>query len=134
MRIAKKCALIFVFFNEKKIKKDLDDFWHRKLTLKVKFWHQLAKFNDFIWPQLLFSQKLFKFCTLHWKLHYRYCHIYRIIEVLDIGSLCRIGAILEMEPMFLQYLTDPLTQVFYICVGFWLLAHSTRDLSQAEKK
>ena len=24
--------------------------------------------------------------------------------------------------------------VLYICVGFWLLAHLTRDLSQAEKK
>ena len=27
-----------------------------------------------------------------------------------------------------------LTWVLYICVGFWLLAHLTRDLSQAEKK
>jgi hypothetical protein len=27
-----------------------------------------------------------------------------------------------------------MTMVLYICVGFWLLAHSTRDLSQAEKK
>ena len=24
--------------------------------------------------------------------------------------------------------------VLYICVGFWLLAHLTRDLSQAERK
>ena len=31
-----------VFFNEKKIKKDSDDFWHRKLTLKVKFGHFLT--------------------------------------------------------------------------------------------
>ena len=25
------------------------------------------------------------------------------------------------------------TKILYICVGFWLLAHLTRDLSQAEK-
>jgi hypothetical protein len=27
-----------------------------------------------------------------------------------------------------------LIKILYICVGFWLLAHLTRDLSQAEKK
>ena len=26
---------------KKKIEKDSDNFWHRKLTLKVKFWHFL---------------------------------------------------------------------------------------------
>ena len=31
--------IALVFFNEKKIEKDSDDFWHRKLTLKVKHWH-----------------------------------------------------------------------------------------------
>ena len=30
------------YFNEKKIEKDSDDFWHRKLTLKVTFWHFLT--------------------------------------------------------------------------------------------
>ena len=34
----KKCALKFVFFNEKKNQKDLDDFLCRKLTFKVRFW------------------------------------------------------------------------------------------------
>ena len=37
----KKCAPKLIFFNEKKIEKDCDDFWHGKLTLKVKFWHFL---------------------------------------------------------------------------------------------
>ena len=36
----KKCAPKLVFINEKKIEKD--DFLHRKLTLKVKFWHFLT--------------------------------------------------------------------------------------------
>ena len=42
----KKCASKFVFFNEKKNEKESDDFWHRKLTLKVHFSHiadKLAK-------------------------------------------------------------------------------------------
>ena len=35
-----KCAPKLVFFNEQKIEKDSDDFWHRKL--KVKVWHFLT--------------------------------------------------------------------------------------------
>ena len=42
MSIYKKCALKLVFFNEKKIDKDSDDFCCRKLTVKVKFWHFLT--------------------------------------------------------------------------------------------
>ena len=32
----KKCTPKLRFFNEKKIEKDFDDFWHKKLTLKVR--------------------------------------------------------------------------------------------------
>ena len=32
----KKCAPKLIFFNNEKSR---NDFWHRKLTLKVKFWH-----------------------------------------------------------------------------------------------
>ena len=32
-------------FNEKQIEKDSDDFWHKKMTLKVKFWHFLKPPN-----------------------------------------------------------------------------------------
>ena len=59
MSIPKKCALKLVFFNTKKFEKDSDDFWPRKLTLEVKFWHFLtachyskienSKFNNFLW-------------------------------------------------------------------------------------
>ena len=35
----KKCAPKLVFYNEKKIEKDSDDFRHRKFTLKVQFLH-----------------------------------------------------------------------------------------------
>ena len=34
----KKCAPKLIFFNEKKIEKDWDNFWHRKLTLKDRNW------------------------------------------------------------------------------------------------
>ena len=37
-----KCPPKLVFFNEKKVEKDSDDFWPRKLTLEVKFWHFLT--------------------------------------------------------------------------------------------
>ena len=37
--------------------------------------HQFAKFNDFIWLQLIFSQKPSNFVSLLLKLHNRYCHI-----------------------------------------------------------
>ena len=42
--VNKKCAPKLVFFNEKwkKIYKGLNDFWIRKLTLKVNFWHFLT--------------------------------------------------------------------------------------------
>ena len=35
----KKHAPILIFFNEKKIEKDSDNFWHKKLTSKVRNWH-----------------------------------------------------------------------------------------------
>ena len=41
----KKFAPKLVFFNEKKIEKYSDDFLHRKLTLRVKFWHFLTAKN-----------------------------------------------------------------------------------------
>ena len=44
----KQCAPKLVFFNEKKIQKDSIDIWHRKLTLKFKFWHFFSKFNNFL--------------------------------------------------------------------------------------
>ena len=44
--INKKCAPKLVFFNEKKNEKDLDDFLHRKLTLKVKILQFLTTFTQ----------------------------------------------------------------------------------------
>ena len=55
----KKCAPKLIFFNEKKIEKDSDNFLYRKLTLKVKGLGdfalfdtapltQFSKFNNFL--------------------------------------------------------------------------------------
>ena len=42
----KKCAPKLIFFNEKKIEKDSDNFRHRKLTLKVRILPFLTSFTQ----------------------------------------------------------------------------------------
>ena len=63
----KKCDPKLVFFNGKN-KKASPDFCHRKLTLKVKFWHfwQLSvnpnsKFNHFLWVCSFLGKNLSNF-------------------------------------------------------------------------
>ena len=81
----KKCAPKLIFFNEKKIEKDSDNFWYRKLTLKVKRLGdfalfdtspltQFSKFNNFLWVCWFLGKNLSNFVPLVWKLHNRYCH------------------------------------------------------------
>ena len=77
----KNCGPKFVFFN-KKIDKDSDDFWCRKLTLKVKFWHFLTPSHytnsqnsiisfDYSW---FLGKNLSNFIYPDLKLHNLYCH------------------------------------------------------------
>ena len=54
---------------KKKIQKDSDDFWNKKFTLKLNLalfgispLLQFSKFGNFIWLQLIFSQKPSQFC------------------------------------------------------------------------
>ena len=74
-----------IFFNEKKIEKDSDNFWSRKLTLKVKFWSnfgtfdtsqliQFSKFKNFLWVCWFLGKNLSNFIPPVWKLHKPYCH------------------------------------------------------------
>ena len=71
-----------IFFNEKKNQKDSDDFWHRKLTLKVKFWYFLTAPHYSNFQNLVISfeyswflaKNLSNFVSLPWKLHNRECH------------------------------------------------------------
>ena len=80
----KKCAPKLIFFNEKKIEKDSDNFWHRKLTLKVTFWShfdtfdtspltQFSKFNNFLWVCWFLCKNLSNFVLPVWRLHNPYC-------------------------------------------------------------
>ena len=77
-----KCAPELIFFNEKKIQKDSDDFWHRKLTLKVKFWYFLTAPHYSNFQNLVISfeyswflaKNLPNFVSLPWNLHNRECH------------------------------------------------------------
>ena len=81
----KKCAPKLIFFNEKKIEKDSDDFWYRKLTFKVKRLGdfalfdtspltQFSKFNNILWVCWFLGKNLSNFVPLVWKLYNRYCH------------------------------------------------------------
>ena len=81
----KKCAPKLIFFNEKKIEKDSDNFWHRKLTLKVKRLGdfalfdtsplvQFSKFNNFLLVCWFLGKNLSNFVPPVWKLHDPYCH------------------------------------------------------------
>ena len=66
----------------KKNQKDSDDFWHRKLTLKVKFWYFLTAPHYSNFQNLVISfeyswflaKNLSNFVSLPWKLHNRECH------------------------------------------------------------
>ena len=62
-----------------------DNFWHRKLTLKVKFWSnfgtfdtspliQFSKFNNFLWVCWFLSKNLSNFAPPAWKLDNLYYH------------------------------------------------------------
>ena len=77
-----KNVLLNSYSSMKKNQKDSDDFWHRKLTLKVKFWHFLTArhysnspnfviSSDYSW---FLAKNLYNFVSLPWKLHNRYCH------------------------------------------------------------
>ena len=81
----KKCVPKLIFFNEKKIEKYSDNFWYRKLTLKVKRLGdfalfdtspltQFSKFNNFLWVCWFLGKNLSNFVPPVLKLHNLYCH------------------------------------------------------------
>ena len=66
---------------KEKAQKDLNDFWCRKYTLKIRFWHFLTPPHytnsqnsmisfDYCW---FLSKNLYKFVSFAWKLHNLYC-------------------------------------------------------------
>ena len=75
------CSLIDIL-QWKKNQKDSDDFWRRKLTLKVKFWYFLTAPHYSNCQNLVISfeyswflaKNLSNFVSLPWKLYNRKCH------------------------------------------------------------
>ena len=75
------CSLIDIL-QWKKNQKDSNDFWRRKLTLKVKFWYCLKAPHYSNFQNLVISfeyswflaKNLSNFVSLPWKLHNRECH------------------------------------------------------------
>ena len=69
----KEHAPKLIFFNEKKIEKDSVNFWHRKLTLKVRNWHfSITWFRaDVDLTKIFFMKKSYfslKEATIWWKI------------------------------------------------------------------
>ena len=58
----KKCGPKLIFFNEKKIQKDSNDFWHRNLTLKVRFSHFLMAHVNICESQIKKKKNYYFFC------------------------------------------------------------------------
>ena len=75
------CSLIDIL-QWKKNQRDSDDFWHSKLTLKLKIWYFLTAPHYSNFQNMVISfeyswflaKNLSNFVSLPWKLHDWYCH------------------------------------------------------------
>ena len=125
------CSLIDIL-QWKKNQKDSDDFWHRKLTLKVKFWYFLTAPHYSNFQNLVISFKyswflaknLSNFVSLPWKLHNRYCHNLQAVHH---------QAVHHAEPVVQAY--EPTEDVVDIAVGnkdFSTLVKIVSDLGLVE--
>ena len=107
------CSLIDIL-QWKKNQRDSDDFWHRKLTLKVKFWYFLTAphYSNFQNMVISFEYSWFlpknlpNFVSLPWKLHNRECHT-AINKYLS--SCCKIrgSLLLRSVSLLLLYYYHP---------------------------
>ena len=120
----KKCAPKLIFFNEKKIEKDSDNFWYRKLTLKVGRLGdfalfdtfplvQFSKFKNFLWVccyivvHKLFSIRLEIWKELGWK-----------VLLKHILLICRYIFWVWLDYRFMVMLLN-LTSLWTIRGGLW---------------
>ena len=80
MPITKNVLLNWYCLTKKKPERVSNDFWHRKLTLKVKLWlffdtsplHQFSKSNIFLWVCWFLGKNCFDFVSPDSKLHNQY--------------------------------------------------------------
>ena len=104
----KRCAPKLIFFNEKKIEKDSDNFWYRKLTLKVKRFGdfalfdtspltQFSKFNNFLWVCWFLGKNLSNFVAPVWKLNNPYCNSLQPL------GFCKVKILRQRLPEFCRH-------------------------------
>ena len=102
MSITKNMPLNWYSSMKKKIEKDSDNFWYRKLTLKVGRLGDFAlfdtspsiqflKFNNCLWVGWFLGKNLSNFAPPVWKLHNPYCHNVQTITLTSLRDLyCNI--------------------------------------------
>ena len=102
----KKCATKWIHIHQKKkIERDSDGFWHRKLTLKFKFWY-------FLTPP---GKNLSNFVPAVWKLHNPCCHNKYLTP-----HLCHLYSELQPIVEFFYFVTIGLwcSNVIHLYIGF----------------
>ena len=105
----------------KKNQKDSDDFWHRKLTLKVKFWYFLTASHYSNFQNLVISfeyswflaKNLSNFVSLPWKLHNRECHSLQSADLWPFYS--KINYKIALHYIF--FFTFQLSNLFFISLA-----------------
>ena len=83
----KKFAPKLIFFNEKKIEKDSDNFCHRKLTLKVRFCHFLKIWHYVCWQKTVILIE-----------HVEFFLKFHLIQYPSLGNLTTHIAIFQTRP------------------------------------
>ena len=100
-----KNVLLNWYSSMKKNEKDSKDFWHRNLTLKVKFCHfgtsplhQFSKFNNLLWICWFICKNLSKFVPPAWKLDNPYYHSIQPQIALDTPAVSKLAFGLKRGP------------------------------------
>ena len=115
MLITKNVLLNWYSSMKKKNEKDSDNFWYRKLTLKVERLGDLAlfdtspltqfsKFNNFLWVCWFLGKNLSNFVPPVWKVHNPYCHTYHsITKPVFWNTKSSLGFALEINRLIARF-------------------------------
>ena len=123
------CSLINIL-QWKKNQKYFDDFWHRKLTLKVKFWYFLTALHYSNFQNLVISfeyswflaKNLSNFVSLPWKLHNRYCHnLHTYVQTIVSVNQWFFRITMCSTWLIITYCSPNLSKISIHCIVFWCL-------------
>ena len=118
-----KNVLLNWYPSMKKNEKDSDDIWHRKLTLKVKFWHfltlfdtsrltQFSKFNNFLGLIYVYYYKIKMLTSLLYRFwHFQANHAWirtcqmkvftylltKVGKLKDVVCICQMWQVITMK-------------------------------------